>query len=112
MAGIDRRRFMKGAAVAAAVGGAGLAFDFDQAPRLQIGLQQLQTPTVYESVAPQCELPDEISDFELFAESQLLRDLGIEVRQPSLAEMLGQAAPGITAPVAGTLEGAVGGLSG
>jgi phospholipase C len=73
----------------------GECFDFDQAPRLQIGIQQLQTPTVYESVAPQCQIPDDVSSFELFAESQLLQDLGIEVRQPSLAEMLGQADQGI-----------------
>jgi phospholipase C len=71
----------------------GEAFDFDQEPRLQIGIQQVQTPTIYESASPECQGPEEVSDFVRLAESQFLRDLGVEVASLSPAEMLGNAGP-------------------
>jgi phospholipase C len=72
----------------------GECFDYDATPRLQIGIQQMETPTVFFSSG--CSTaPPAPNDFELFAESSYLRSLGVEVAQPSLPEIFGTAVPAL-----------------
>lgn len=74
----------------------GEAFDWTQPARLETGIRQLETPTVFLSsgcdTAP--EVPD---DFSRLAESRYLRDLGVEVAQPAWPTVFGHATSGVDA---------------
>jgi phospholipase C len=71
----------------------GEAFDYDQDPRLQIGIRQMEggayLSTNQELRRNDHEDPNAHDDFKAFAESPFLRRLGIDVPSFSLAELLG-----------------------
>ena len=70
----------------------GEAFDYASAPRLEIGIRQLETPTVFQSSG--CGgVPDDHDDFSRLAESSYLRSLGVEVAQPSWPAVFGHNVP-------------------
>jgi phospholipase C len=83
----------------------GEAFDYSQAPRHDIGIRQLETPTVFFSAG--CDTaPDYSDDFTGLAESQFLRDLGVEVASPDWADVFGNPAAAI--PDLGAAPGGAG----
>lgn len=80
----------------------GEAFDWTQEPRLQIGIRQLETPTVFLSSG--CDTgPAAPDDFSRLAESRYLRELGVDVAQPLWSSVFGHPAGG-----AGALSATVG----
>ena len=83
----------------------GEAFDWTQAPRHEIGIRQMETPRFFASGG--CEpAGGEPDAFTAFAESRLLRSLGIAVAEPDLEVVLGNAGPVLTvAPAAGAVAG-------
>ncbi len=81
----------------------GECFDYDQAPRLQIGINQMETPTVFFSTG--CDTgPPAPDDFQRLAESRFLRDLGVDIPSPSWPEIFGNppaGVPDLTNPLGG-----------
>lgn len=69
----------------------GECFDYERTPRLEYGIDQMETPTIFQSSG--CDTgPPAPDDFERLAESSYLRSLGVEVAEPSLDEIFGNAA--------------------
>jgi phospholipase C len=86
----------------------GECFDYLRDPRLEYGIAQMETPSVFQSSG--CDTsPQEPDDFQRFAESDLLRHLGVEVGNPTPAEIFGNAVD-LGAGVDGGLQGGLSGL--
>jgi phospholipase C len=78
----------------------GECFDFSQSARTDIGIRQMETPTVFFSSG--CDTaPPATDDFQRFAESSFLRSLGVEVGSPAWPEVFGN--PSTAVPPTGTL---------
>jgi phospholipase C len=83
----------------------GTCFDYERTPRLEYGIAQMETPSFFQSSG--CDTsPDGPDDFERFAESDLLRHLGVEVGNPTPAEIFGNAVPDLTSATGDALAGA------
>jgi phospholipase C len=80
----------------------GEAFDWASDPRLSIGIRQVETPTVFLSAG--CDTRPEVpDDFQRFAESRWLRDLGVEIPSLPWPDLFGNPADAV-----GRLGGALG----
>ncbi len=67
----------------------GEAFDYTQAPRIEFGIEQVETPTLFFSSGSEAEPP--VDDFQRLAQSGYLESVGYKVGSPDWASLFGNA---------------------